>query len=193
MRIVTLVLSLLGAYLVVLDGFRLLLVGTMAQAVGPTAGDAALRAGHTAQGLGALLALGGVVALVAPRLAVGLFVLLAGFAFWTAAATGSTQAVAWGAGAALLAVTAALGPRSGPGGTRGTRAPRRDSRTTPAPAPFRRSAAAAPPAAQASRRAASTAGCRTRKPPRPGRARDTTSGRTRTEAQPAALSSFVRP
>jgi hypothetical protein len=109
MRIVTLVLSLLGAYLVVLDGFRLLLVGTMAQAVGPTAGDAALRAGHTAQGLGALLALGGVVALVAPRLAVGLFVLLAGFAFWTAAATGSTQAVAWGAGAALLAVTAALG------------------------------------------------------------------------------------
>jgi hypothetical protein len=109
MRIVTLILSLLGAYLVVLDGFRLLLIGTMAQAVGPTAGDAALRVGHAAQGLGALIALGGVVALVAPRLAVALFVLVAGVVFWTAAATGSTQPVGWGAGAVLLAVTAALG------------------------------------------------------------------------------------
>ena len=109
MRIATLVLALLGAYLVVMDGFRLLLIGTVAQAVGPTAGDAALRVGHTAQGLGAALALGGVVALVAPRLAVAVFGLAAGVACWTAAATGWTPAVAWGAGAAFLAVTAVLG------------------------------------------------------------------------------------
>jgi hypothetical protein len=107
-RIVTLVLALLGAFLVVLDGYRLLLVGTMAQAVGPTAGDALLRVGHTAQGLGALLALGGAVALLAPRLAVGVFGLAAGLAFWTAADTGSTQALAWGAGAVLLVVTSVL-------------------------------------------------------------------------------------
>jgi hypothetical protein len=108
-RVVTLVLALLGAFLVVLDGYRLLLIGTMAQAVGPAAGDAVLRVGHTAHGLGALLALGGAVALAAPRPAVGVFGLAAGVAFWTAADTGSTQALVWGAGAVLLVATSALG------------------------------------------------------------------------------------
>jgi hypothetical protein len=102
-------LALFGAFLVVLDGYRLLLIGTMAQAVGPAAGDAVLRVGHTAQGLGALLALGGAVALAAPRLAVGVFGLAAGLALWTAADTGSTRALAWGAGAVLLVATSALG------------------------------------------------------------------------------------
>ena len=109
MRVVTLVLALLGAFLVVLDGYRALLVGTVLGAVGPAAGAAVLQAGRTAHWLGVLLALGGGLAVVAPRLAVALFGLAAGIAFWTAADTGSTRAVAWGAGAVLLAVTAAVG------------------------------------------------------------------------------------